>query len=205
MPSSLTRIIAAGDRDVVAGFYDARAASVREYCAELCPPELVDEATLGAFVHFLGRARNEPDVADAEELLRRSTRLVAASRMPPRDRRDAACDGVAELLAARAGAELPHDDRALTLHLASCRSCRGLVDQLAQAEDALVRTPTTSPAEEVRTAWLELASREQPPTSERPESVAASRGGTASTARLRQGGLVGAVRRFAGSARRRMS
>ena len=190
MEPSLKQLMARGDRDAVAGFYDARAPSVREYCAELCAPELVDEAALATFVAFLGRVRDAPQDADADDLLRRSTRVAAASRAPASE----GCDGVAELVAARANGELPHDERTLARHLERCDHCRRLVDRLAQAEDALVRTPTQPPSEEVRTAWLAIASREEP--------VSGAPSLAASPARRRQGGLVGAVRRFAGYTRR---
>jgi hypothetical protein len=40
-------LIRGGDRDVLAGFSDVHIDMVRNYCLQLCPPNLVDTARLG--------------------------------------------------------------------------------------------------------------------------------------------------------------
>jgi len=178
----------------------ARAPSVREYCAELSPAELVDEATLAAFVDFLGRVRAAPAAADPDDLLRKSTRLATAARMWLPHALEPACRDTAELLAARANGELPYDEHAISQHLERCGDCKRTVQRLAQAEDAFIRAPAQPPPEEIRTAWLELASRDlaQPP----PE-ITKSEPPAPARVRARRGGPAGAARRLASSARRR--
>ncbi len=186
---SVSELIAAGDPDAAAGFFDARAPSVREYCGELADAELVDEATLAAFVEFLARVRTAPR-ADADELLRRSARTTAVARMPLRDTWEQVCRDVSELLAARANGELAHHERAIAKHIERCSLCQHTVERLAQAEDAFIRRPAGPPPEPVRSAWLELAARATPADGPRPT-------------RARRGGLLGAARRLL-SAERRM-
>ncbi len=41
--SSLAKLILAGDRDALAGFFDAREPKVRSFCAEACPAELIED------------------------------------------------------------------------------------------------------------------------------------------------------------------
>jgi hypothetical protein len=156
---TLFELIAAGDPDAVAGFYDARVASVCEYCAEVLTAELVDEAVLAAFVDFLGRVGTATASADPDDLLRKSARLAAASRVQVSYVREPACRGVAEVVAALASDELQHDEEPIARHLKRCWRCRGTARHLMQAEDAFVRPPAGQPSEEVRAAWLELASR----------------------------------------------
>src|SRR5205807_7323758 len=122
--ASLHEVITAGDPDALAGYYDARAASVNEYCAQLCPPELVDEAVLAAFADFLGRLHTGSPDADLDELLLRSTRTAAASRMDRPAPREQECRWIPELIAARANGEFPHDEQLINKHLDRCRSCR---------------------------------------------------------------------------------
>ena len=88
---TLLGLIATGDIDAAAGFYDGRAPRVREYCLQLCQEELVDEATLAAFADFRARAANlSPDI-DADDVLRRAARAAAAARFDLRDPRSDAC------------------------------------------------------------------------------------------------------------------
>jgi hypothetical protein len=158
----LIELIAVGDPDAAAGFYDARSPSVREYCSEICSPELIDEATLGAFVDFLARVGVASSEADADDLLRKATRGAAASRMHLPEPHEPACRSIPELIAARANGELPHGDGPITEHLKRCSACRRAARRLADAEDALARNPTEQPPQHVRAAWLQLAARTAP-------------------------------------------
>lgn len=176
----LAELIVSGDQDAVAGYYDGRAPSVYEYCTQICTPEQVEEAVLASFADFLGRVRGSGHGADLDDLLRKSTRGAAASRMRVSNARDPACRSMPELIAARANGELPHDEAAINAHLEKCRSCRQVAERLVDAEDALVRPTSRTPAEEVRTKWLLVAARgtetpspPQPPAAE-PEPAAAA-------------------------------
>jgi hypothetical protein len=213
----LIGLIVAGDGDALAGFYDARAGSVHEYCAEVCAADVVDDAVLATFVDFLGRARAAAPGADPDDLLRKSTRTAAASRIQFAGAREAACRSTAELVAARANGELPHDERAINDHLDSCRSCRRLAQRLVEGEDALIRPAAEPPPERVRAAWLEIASRSAPdspapswtPQTETPSLPRAAATAPADTGPQttviiqRRGGLLGAARRAVSSTRRR--
>jgi hypothetical protein len=101
---TLLELIAGGDVDAAAGFYDGRAPNVRAYFTQLCTPELVDEATLAAFIDFRGRAASVPPGADADEILSRAARTAAAGRLELRDPPSPECRATAELLW-RAGTE----------------------------------------------------------------------------------------------------
>jgi chemotaxis protein histidine kinase CheA len=155
----LADLILSGDRDALAGYYDGRAPSVYQYCAQVCHSEQVEEAVLAAFADFLGRVRAAGPEADLDDLLRKSTRTAAASRMQASSGRDATCRSMPELIVARANDELPHDEGPIKAHLDHCRSCRQAAKRLIEAEDALVGPATRQPPEEVRTAWLLIASR----------------------------------------------
>jgi hypothetical protein len=156
----LVDLILSGDQDALAGFYDGRAPSVHEYCAQVCPSEYVEEAVFASFADFLGRARAAGAEADLDDLLRKSARTAAASRMDVSNKRDPACRSMPELIAARANGELPHDEGPINEHLERCRPCRQTAQRLVEAEDALVRPPSRQSSNEVRTAWLVIASRE---------------------------------------------
>jgi outer membrane biosynthesis protein TonB len=155
----LVDLILSGDQDALAGYYDGRAPSVYEYCAQVSRNEHVEEAVLASFADFLGRVRAAGAEADLDELLRKSTRTAAASRMQVSHSRDATCRSMPELIAARANGELPHDEGPIKAHLEGCRSCRQAAQRLVDAEDALVRSASRQPPEEVRTAWLLIASK----------------------------------------------
>jgi hypothetical protein len=173
-PPSLAALIRDGDPDAVAGFYDGRAGSVREYCASLCPAGLVDEATLAAFVDFLGRLENAGDDADLDELVLQATRTSAAGRArilgPPSAVRrllghggqagsQPECRSMPELLAAEANGELPAEQHAHREHLNECRVCRVTEARLREAEWGFIRQPEGQPGPEVRRRWLEIAAR----------------------------------------------
>ena len=155
----LVDLILSGDQDALAGYYDGRAPSVYAYCAEICRGEHIEEAVLASFADFLGRVRAAGAEADLDDLLRKSTRTAAASRMDASRSRNATCRSVPELIAARANGELPHDDGPIKAHLGNCRSCRQAAQRLIDAEDGLVRPASRQPPEEVRTAWLLIASK----------------------------------------------
>jgi hypothetical protein len=174
----LVELILFGDQDALAGYYDGREASVHEYCAQVCPDEQVEEAVLASFTEFLGKVRAAGPDADPDDLLRKSTRTAAASHMEVSNIRDPACRTMPELIAARANGELPRDGGPISAHLEHCRSCRHTVQQLVEAEDAIVRPASGQPSQDVRTTWLLIASREAgaskvvppvPPATEPPE------------------------------------
>ena len=158
---TLLELIAAGDVDAAAGFYDGRAPSVREYCLHLCPPELVDEATLAAFADFLGRAASLAPDADADDVVRRAARAAAAGRFDPHHPRSDACRATPELLAARANGELTRSDVALERHLRRCPTCWETAERLSEAEAALNGPGGDPPPLDVRIAWLELVGQEE--------------------------------------------
>jgi hypothetical protein len=177
-PPSLAALIREGDPDAVAGFYDGRAGSVREYCATLCPAGLVDAATLAAFVDFLGRLENAGDDADVDELVLQATRTSAAGRLRivgPTSAVDRLlgrggqagnqpeCQSMPELLAAEANGELPAEQHGHREHLEDCRVCRVTEARLREAEWAFIRQPEGQPGLDVRRRWLEIAARRGEP------------------------------------------
>jgi hypothetical protein len=220
----LLALIAAGDVDAAAGFYDGRASSVREYCVQLCSPELVDQATLAAFVDFRARAVTAPPDIDADDILRRAAREVAAGRL--RDVHLAECRAIAELLVARMNGELTPSEEPLEQHLMRCSTCRRTAARLTDAEAALSGAGDELPPDQIRLAWLELVGQEafvEPdevaaPTAaavgdeERavvqlespPQELAADHAESPRPMRVRarRGGLVGAARRLASPPRR---
>jgi hypothetical protein len=158
------------------GFYDEHAGRVREYCALICPAELVDEATFVAFVDFLGRLQGARDSDDLDELLWKATRGSAAGRAEVRDapsaKRGASrrsgrsdpgpiCRAMPELLAAYASGELARNAQ-LDKHLLECSVCRTTATRFRQAEGAFTREPREQPPEEIRRVWLEIALGESP-------------------------------------------
>jgi hypothetical protein len=157
---SLVQLLAAGDRDAAAGFFDARAPSVKEYCAELCPPDQVDQATLAAFVDFLGRICTAAPDDDPDELLRKATRTAAASRMKIAEPHEPTCRSIPDLIAARANAEMRRSEEPINKHLGRCDTCKSTAERLTRAEDALIRDPSSAPPENVRRAWLQIGSRQ---------------------------------------------
>jgi hypothetical protein len=163
---TLREVIVAGDRDAAAGFFDGRGAMIREYCDELCSPPLVDDAVIAAFSDFRGRLIMAPADADLDDLLRKATRSIAATRMDvhaatdrERDRRaiSGTCLALPELLAAHRNGELRHGDEPIRQHLRDCRVCQYTEERLANAEEAFTRTPSGQPPQRVRDAWLGLA------------------------------------------------
>ena len=156
----LVDLILSGDQDALAGYYDGRAPSVHQYCAQVCPDEQVEEAVLASFTEFLGRVRAAGPDADLDDLPRKTTRTAAASRMEVSNVRDPACRSMPELIAARANGALPRDEGPISAHLEHCRSCRRTVQRLVEAEDALVRAASREASGDVRSAWLLMASRE---------------------------------------------
>jgi hypothetical protein len=166
--------VRARDPDALARFYDRHAGNVREYCAIVCPTELVDEATLVAFADFLGRlAKADPDT-DLDDLLWKAARGAAAGRAevsrdaasdaPARraSRRarpkepEATCLAMPELLAAYASGEIPRNVE-LEQHLFTCSICRATASRFRAAEDAISLPSQEEPPQVIRRAWLELA------------------------------------------------
>jgi DNA-directed RNA polymerase specialized sigma24 family protein len=200
---TLLRLIAQRDPDAAAGFFDAHAPSVRRYCEEVAAPARLDEATLAAFVDLLARVESAPPGAELEELLIKATRNAAASRADVTGARGPECHAMPDLLAALINGELERDPHLLDEHRARCRVCKRTEERFAVADEGWSRPAAQEPAAEVRVAWLELmAERSEEPTP--PQSVVE----TASVApqpirgTRRQGGLVGAARRFASPGRR---
>jgi hypothetical protein len=204
---TIIELIADGDPDAAAGFYDARASSVRDYCAELCPPDRVEDATLAAFVDLLGRTMNAAADADAGELLTRSARIAIASRM-----HSPTCPEIPELIAARLNGEFVHNEEPLYSHLSQCGHCQIVAERLAQAGNALEHVSFTQPPAKARARWLELAAREQPELQESesfepepavgetlpsPQAAPAPFQPAPVRVRARRGGLVGAAKRLA--------
>lgn len=163
---TLLEWIVAGDPDVLAGYYDSHAAGVRQYCVEICSPELVDQAVLSAFTDFLGRARTERGSAD--DLLRKSTRAVAASRMQRPEGLGPTYRSVPELVAARANRELLHSEKQIDRHLSQCRDCSDAAQRLARAEDALMRSATRTTS---RTRPWRLSPDRRPRTARRQRTT----------------------------------
>ena len=134
----------------------ARRASVLAYCARVCDPDRIAEATDAAFEGLLSalEAIESNRVVDLDRALLEATRDAAASRSdsasPEAGRvasRRAArtCALVPTLLAARASGRLGAGDRAaLERHLARCGACRELErrrDEAEQAYESLLGTP----------------------------------------------------------------
>jgi hypothetical protein len=186
----------AGDPDVLAGFYDARGQTVAAYCAEVCPPELVDDAALASFIDFIARIgaadRSDPDLDD---LLIKGTRAAAAPRVnverPPgpvgrilgrhnRPVDSATCRVMPELLAAFANGEFPGDEREIRRHAKSCNVCRATAARMERAEQTFASASGSGGvAPDVRDAWLRIAAAPDevkvagiPASSGEPEPVA---------------------------------
>jgi hypothetical protein len=172
---SLRELIRAGDPDAVAGFYDARAAGIREYCASVVAAELVDEATLASFIDLLGRVREANDGGDLDELLLKATRTAAAARtrvyLPAsrfgrllgrreRPAPEAVCHSTPDLLAAEANGELAAAPAALLQHIRHCTACKTTAARIHGAEWAFTREPAGEPGAGVRRRWLALAARD---------------------------------------------
>ncbi len=158
---TLLGLIAGRDPDAAAGFFDAHAPGVRRYSKWVAPPERIDEATLAAFVDFLGRVAAAPPGADLEDLLRKATRSAAASRAEVTGAREPECHAMPELLAATINEELVRDDAPLRAHLKRCGHCRQTAERLAQADGAWITSAgEAAPPEHVRSAWLELMGSE---------------------------------------------
>lgn len=201
-------LIARGDPDVLERYYDSHAATVHEYCALLCPPDRISEAVLAAFTDLLGRvATAQPDI-DLDQLLHSSARVAAASRMDLTGIRDPVCRFVPELIAARTNGELRRAPEAVDKHLAACRFCDATAQRLLDAEETLLGKSAWPPPADVRTAWLDMASRPEPvsgnrepagrplaktiPRKEQPTTVQKEQ---PTTVRRRRGGVMGAARR----------
>jgi hypothetical protein len=201
-------LVASGDVDAAAGFYDRRAPSVREYFAQLCSSELVDEGTLATFVDFRGRAAQVPTDADAHEMLRRAARGAAAARLDLGDAPAAECRATAELLAARMNGELTRSEKPLERHLKRCATCRRTAGRLADADPALADAGGEAPPDHIRASWLELVGREDlaavTEVEVPAEPAVAGENGTVAPVfvRARRGGLIGAARRLASLRRR---
>lgn len=165
------------DPEALATFYDQRAGKVREYCAMICPPQFVDEATFVAFRDFLGRLDDDlahTDIGDLDELLWKSARGAAAGRAEvrvngrdqsaaQRSRRGSSpnelhttCLAMPELLAAYASGDLRRNGE-LDKHVVECPVCRVTATRFRAAEGAFAREPREQPPKAIRRAWLQIA------------------------------------------------
>ncbi|MGI8904003.1 MAG: hypothetical protein ACR2IP_10175 [Solirubrobacteraceae bacterium] len=152
---SLAELILAGDPDALAGFFDARESSVRSFCVEASPAELVEEACAAARIDFIGRLRTarEQDLSrlDLDELLLKATRSATAGRFkvqaPPlaagrrgkwtgRPVDQATCQVMPELLAGGANGELSAGAEQLRPHVRRCPTCQGTAARMQRAERA---------------------------------------------------------------------
>lgn len=165
-------LIASRDHDAMARFYDRHVAMVGQFCAALCPNDRVDEAVTGVFLNFLARAAEAPQEAESDELLRRATREVAASRMETQpatadEQDDPVCRVMPELLAARVNGELTGREGPIVDHLSRCAVCQSTAARLGQAE---IMFPVGSPGEVTggRAAWLRLAGNQSEDTEALP-------------------------------------
>jgi hypothetical protein len=180
MPASaLVELMLAGDEDAIGGFHDGNLDRVRSFCAEVCPPEAVDEAIAAAFLDLLSRIA-APGVKDSdlEELLMKSTRGAAAGRfdlqMPAGEHLpgtpDAACLAMPELMAAYANDELAGGEDGPRQHLERCTVCTLTAERLERAQQAYdaASERAASPSE-----WIPPAQRSEATVSE-PEAEAAA-------------------------------
>jgi hypothetical protein len=156
MSTSLAALLRAGDREALAGFYDARAGYVHAYCASICPSEAVDGATLAAFVEFLARVSVAGGDDDVDLLLVKATRSSAAGRIRLHSS-SPVCRAMPEVLAARANAEHLRDEQAFAAHLDDCATCRETATRLLDAEQSLKGEPREKPPAEIKEAWLRIA------------------------------------------------
>jgi hypothetical protein len=206
--SATERELVALAEPAMASFYDDRTSAVRGFCATLCPAERVDEAMDAAFLDFIARAAAAPPEVDLEDLLRRATREVAASRMDPGagfapDAVTAVCRAMPELLAASVNGELPAEYEPLDEHLRECQICRANHGRLASAEAAFGASSSTTEPPAPAAAEPEAApaapeasvpAAPEPDRGPRPEFSATP---SPIRVRARRGGLVGAIRRLA--------
>jgi hypothetical protein len=156
--------IRAGDGAAIAGFRDARLPRVEAYVAQVCPPELADEAVAAAFVDFLARVADAP-VTDAklDGLLLAATRSAAAGRFtvasaPGRSLAIAAeCNAMPELLAVHANGERAGDEALIAAHLAGCSICTHTLARMQDAERAFAKPSGELPALELRETEVDTA------------------------------------------------
>ena len=197
----------ADDAVAMSAFRERRLAEVKAYCQEMCAPGDIEEACDAAFLEFAARIRFAPPNDDPDRLLLKATRSAAGARavIEPLDTAGAECQAMPELLAARANGELPDDDRLIREHLRACIVCESSLARMHRAERrlglAVVPEPPLAvpepPAPEPPVAAPE------PPAPEPPPAAAAAPPSPAPIiVRRRTGGVVGAVRKAARSARR---
>jgi hypothetical protein len=145
---SLVETVREGDADAIAGFRDAHIAKVRSYCALVCPPDRVDEATAAAFRDFVARVRTSTGpILDLDRVLLMATRSAAAGRFEPAAPTapaspaadESICQAMPELLAAAANGELRSDAATLIRHQRDCATCRATAERTGAAEQAFAR------------------------------------------------------------------
>lgn len=145
---SLAGLIRAGDSDAAAGFYEAHARKIHDYCAKACRWELIEQACEASWVEFVGRIRTSAEPhADLEDVLLKATRGAAAGRFDVASptmvgaaiqatRTGATCAAMPELLAAEANGELFRGNETVRAHVARCSVCGVTATRMKQAEQA---------------------------------------------------------------------
>jgi Putative zinc-finger len=137
-----------------------RKRAVEAYCAELCPPALVERTAADVLKSARARAGGPP----SDRALLEVAREIAADRAaapPDEDSQHGDCSHTPSLLAARAGGELTGAELAqLERHLADCVWCQATELKSARAERVFATAITDAdPAE---------ASLEPEPTPDQP-------------------------------------
>jgi hypothetical protein len=145
---SLAETIRAGNPDAIAGFRDAHIAKVRSYCAQVCPPDRIDETCEAALREFVARIRESDALrVDLGQELLRATRSAAAGRFELSTQTDAAvCLAMPELIAAEANGELRAEGSALRSHEQECATCAETVQRMRRAEEAFAHATGWIPA-----------------------------------------------------------
>jgi hypothetical protein len=171
--TQLADSIRAGDHAAIAGFRGARSPRVEAYVAQVCAPELADQAVSAAFVDFLARIAAAPgNDAELDRLLLAATRSAAAGRFTvasPPGRTLAIgteCQAMPELLAAHAADERPADEGLISGHLAGCSVCAHTLARMQDAERAFAAPSGALPALELRETSVDTTTT--PPSRPRP-------------------------------------
>jgi hypothetical protein len=175
----LAGLIRAGDPGAIAGFRDARLPRVQAYVAQVCPPELAEDAVSAAFMDFFARLATTPEAdAELDRLLLAATRSAAAGRFtvasPPGHTLAVSieCQAMPELLAVHANRERPTDEALIGEHLAGCSICAHTLVRMQDAERAFAQPFGELPAMALQETVVDTAAvpppRPAPPTPPRP-------------------------------------
>ncbi len=176
---TLADLIRAGDADAIAGFGNARLPRVQGYVAQVCPPELAEDAVSAAFMDFFARLAATPEADDElDRLLLAATRSAAAGRFTvasPPGRTLAVsveCQAMPELLAVHANRERPTDEALIGEHLAGCSICAHTLVRMQDAERAFAQPFGDLPAMALQETVVDTAAAPPPrPAPSRPASA----------------------------------